>query len=348
MGAGIDDICTVLGLGAPGDPPELVAGGSSAARWRVRTARGRWLVKTTPAPAAWQRHEMRVSGRLERAAYEAGVPMPAPAEPVATLSVPAKPDETRSAATGIAGYWVRLAGDGRYARASAWIDGRPCAGPADESLAAWLGRTVAAIERLHLPGDPSAEAAYPVHPVPDWQEWLGQAVSAGILRRPRALAVLDAITDGTALVREALAGDPVFGLAHRDVSRSNIVVTAGGPVLIDFDYAGPEVPWWEFVHHGFGLASPALGEQPPRPELIHVALASYAEAGGMPGPARPEAFAGLVRAMLSTLAYELWLAAGHRAATPDRRGAATRSVRQLAVRLPGVLSSLGSWSDLIR
>jgi hypothetical protein len=348
MGAGIDDICTVLGLGAPGDPPELVAGGSSAARWRVRTARGRWLVKTTPAPAAWQRQEMRVSGRLERAAYEAGVPMPAPARPVTALSMPAKPAETRSAVTGIAGYWVRLDEDGRYARASAWIVGGPCAGPASESLAAWLGRTIAAIERLHLPGDPSAEAAYPVHPVPDWQEWLGQAVSAGILRRPRALAVLDAITDGTALVREALAGNPVFRLAHRDVSRSNIVVTAGGPVLIDFDYAGPEVPWWEFVHHGFSLASPALGEQPPRPELIHVALASYAEAGGVPGPARAEAFAGLVRAMLSTLAYELWLAAGHRAASPDRRAAATRSVRQLAVRLPGVLSSLGSWSDLIR
>jgi len=30
----------VLGLGAPYDPPELAAGGSSAARWRVRTARG--------------------------------------------------------------------------------------------------------------------------------------------------------------------------------------------------------------------------------------------------------------------------------------------------------------------
>ncbi len=295
MGTGIDDICAVLGLGTPGDPPELVAGGSSAARWRVRTARGRWLVKTTPAPPDWQLHEMQVSGRLERAAYEAGVPMPAPAEPVAARSVPA-------------GYWVRLDEDGRYARASAWIDGMPCTGPASESLAAWLGRTIAAIECLRLPSDPSAEAAYPVHPMPDWQEWLGQAVSAGTLRRTGTLAVLDAITDGTALVREALAGNPEFRLAHRDVSRSNIVVAAGGPVLIDFDYAGPEVPWWEFVHHGFDLASPVLGEQPPRPELIHVALASYAGAGGLPGPARPEAFAGLVRAMLSTLAYELWLA----------------------------------------
>ena len=52
--------------------------------------------------------------------------------------------------------------------------------------------------------------------------------------------------------------------------------------------------------------------------------------------------------MLSTLAYELWLAAGHRAATPERRAAATRSVRQFAARLPDVLSSLGSWSALIR
>jgi hypothetical protein len=77
MRAGIEDICEVLDLGAACDPPELVTGGSSAARWRVRTTRGRWLVKTS-APAAWQLREMRVSGRLERAAYEAGVPMPTP------------------------------------------------------------------------------------------------------------------------------------------------------------------------------------------------------------------------------------------------------------------------------
>jgi hypothetical protein len=77
----MDDICAALGLGVPGGPPEPVTGGSSAAAWRVNTARGRWLVKTMPPPAAWQLHEMRVSGQLERAAYEAGVPMPEPAEP---------------------------------------------------------------------------------------------------------------------------------------------------------------------------------------------------------------------------------------------------------------------------
>jgi hypothetical protein len=144
----------------------------------VRTTRGRWLVKTTPAPAAWQLREMRVSGSLERAAYEAGVPMPTPAQPTGTGS-------------------------------------------------------------------------------------------------------------GT-------------------------------------------------------------GERPPEPELIHVALVAYAEAGGAGGPARVQAFAGLVRATLGTLAYELWLAAGHRTATANRRAAAAQSVRQHAARLPVILSSLDSWSRLIR
>ncbi len=115
MRAGIEGICAALGLGAPCDPPEPVAGGSSAECWRVRTARGRWLVKVVRTPAAWQLHEMRVSGRLERAAYEAGVPMPAPAEPA------------RPAA---AGYWARLSGDGSYARASAWVYGSPPGGSA--------------------------------------------------------------------------------------------------------------------------------------------------------------------------------------------------------------------------
>ena len=184
--------------------------------------------------------------------------------------------------------------------------------------------------------------------MPDWRDWLDQAAAAGILGRAQALEVLSLVTDGTALVREALAGDPVFRLAHRDVSRANIVVTTGGPVLIDFDYAGPEVPWWEFVQHCFDLASPALGERPPEPGLIHVALAAYAEAGGAGGPARVQAFAGLVRAMLGTLAYELWLAAGHRTVTADRRAAAVQGVRRLATRLPVILGSLDSWSRLIR
>ena len=126
------------------------------------------------------------------------------------------------------------------------------------------------------------------------------------------------------------------------------MIAAGGPVLVDFDYAGPEVPWWEFVQHRFDLASPVLGDRPPEPGLIQVALAAYAEAGGMGGPARPQAFAGLVRSVLGTLAYELWLAAGHRTATADRRADAARSVRRLAARLPVILGSLDSWSRLIR
>ena len=327
-----DAICEVLGLGESCGPAEPVAGGSSADRWRVRTGSGHWMVKTMPAPAAWQLREMVVSGRLERAAYQAGVPMPMPAE---------------SAGPAV-GYWARVGQDGGYARASAWVDGRPPAGPADVPLARWLGRTLASIERLALPGDPAAEAAYPVHPVPAWRGWLDEAAAAGVVSRRQAPGVLAAVTDATALMREGLAGGPAFRLAHRDASRANIVITASGPVLIDFGYAGPEVPWWECVHHGFDLASPVLGEQPPQAELVQAVLAAHAEAGGITGPARPDAFAGLIRAVLGSLAYHVWLAVGHRPASGPRRAASAASAQLQAARLPEIMDSLGAWCRLIR
>jgi hypothetical protein len=73
-----DAICKVLGLGVPCGSPEPVTGGSSAECWQVRTGHGRWMVKAMQAPAAWQLREMLVSGRLERAAYQADVPVAEP------------------------------------------------------------------------------------------------------------------------------------------------------------------------------------------------------------------------------------------------------------------------------
>ena len=278
------------------------------------------MVKVTAPPPAWQRHEMRVSADLERAAYRAGVAMPAPVEPVG----------------GSIGYWAPV--DDRWVRVSRWVDGVP---PDDDAaLAPWLGRTLAAIERLDLPGDPTAEAAYPLHDPAEWRDWLDEAVAAGVL--DRSSTVDSAVREGVDLVRAALATRPAFRLAHRDVNRRNVLVTAHGPVLLDFDYAGPEVPWWEVVHHAFDLPSP------PQPALVGAVLAAHRDAGGAPGPAGTGAFAGLVRAALNSLAYHLWLATGQRPAHPDRRLAAAALVRDRAATLPAMLSSLDRWSRLLR
>jgi hypothetical protein len=73
----------------------------------------------------------------------------------------------------------------------------------------------------------------------------------------------------------------------RDVNRRNVLVTVHGPVLLDFDYAGPEVPWWEVVHHAFDLTSP------PQPALVGAVLAAH--------PDRRLAAAALVRDQAAAL-----------------------------------------------
>jgi hypothetical protein len=178
---------------------------------------------------------------------------------------------------------------GMYARVSEWIDGVAPTTSADTSLAGWLGRTVAVIEHLALPGDQRAEAAYPVQSVADWRLWLDEARAAGMLDVRQARGLSAAVTDATALMQAALAADHVFQLAHRDVNRRNILRADRGPLLLDFDYAGTEVPWWEFVHHAFDLASPRLGDYPPRPEQVDAALTAYQETGASAGTAEPEA-----------------------------------------------------------
>lgn len=257
---------------------------------------------------------MHVAGRLERAAVAAGVATPAPVEP----------------GRDSVGYWAPF-GTG-YARVSAWVD---VLGPTvvDDVVAAWAGRTLAMIRRLELPGDPSAEAAYPVHPLADWVDWLAAD--------PLGEGLEPVVARATRRVEAALAAGPRFQLAHRDVSRENVLVTASGPVLIDFDHAGPEEPWWEVVHQAFALAWE--GEQPHR-ERVRAVLDGYAGAGGVPGPADPVAFTGLLAATLGWLAYSFWLATGQRACPPARRAIAAADVPRAARRLTTILDAAGEWA----
>jgi Ser/Thr protein kinase RdoA (MazF antagonist) len=325
-------IAELFGLGAPLTAPAPLAGGSSSGRWRLDTDGGRWMVKLTEAPQPWQLHEMEVSGRLERAAFAAGVPMPRLAPPGASA----------------VGLWTPMdhAG-GSYVRVSEWVDGAMPSASDTALLAGWLGRTLATIDGLHLPGDPTVEAAYVVHDVAQWRGWLDEAVHAELLNSGTVAGLWPAVRDGTALVQAAMAAGPVFQLAHRDVSVHNILLTAAGPLLLDFDYAGPEVSWWEFVHHAFDLSNSRLGHEPPAPGVVRAALAAYTAAGATHGPANPEAFAGMMRSIMSAIAYNVWIALGHRPADAARRAFAAQVARNLAEQLPLIVRSIDSWTGLI-
>lgn len=319
-------VAAAFRLGRARSPLEPLRGGSSAGTWRLETDRGRWLVKTLSSPPDWQRGAMRVSATLERAATAAKVAMPAPVEPHGDT----------------VGYWARLDAD-EFARVSAWVD---VTGPTvvTPELAAWAGATLATIGHLDLPGDPTAEAAYPVHPVADWAAWLDTPAAT----EPRGPAgdLLSVVTDATDRVHAELATGPRFRLAHRDVSRDNILCTADGPVLVDFDHAGPEVPWWEVTHFVFALAW--AGHRAPRPDIVRAALTGYRDAAGPLGPATAAAFTGMLAATLRAVAYNLWLATGQRPAAPERRAAAIGVVRAAPGILATMLNSTDQWSTLLR
>ncbi|MEU0564438.1 phosphotransferase [Nonomuraea sp. NPDC005983] len=304
-----------------------LSGYSSASAWKLRTEAGLWVVKAQYAIKRWEVEAMRHSGDLERAALAAGIAVPRPVE----------------GGEGAAGFWAPAPGGTEYLRVSAWADGPRAELPAGRELAAWLGGTVAALAAVAPPVDVRQGRGYPLHPLAQWEEWLS---TESVGRREKA-RLLSAAADGTPLVQEALAASrSPFVLSHRDLNHRNILLTPHGPTLIDFDQAGPEVPWWELVHFAFLLACASLGDDEPDPVLLGAAVSAFAERGGNVGELDLSAFAGLLRGMLEWPAANLMVLAGD--APAARRGEALRQVAEAARVLPVIMGSVERWVAVLR
>jgi hypothetical protein len=316
-------VAEAFGLGTPVAPAAALPGGSPAGRWRLRTDRGCWMVKTYDAPAAWEREQMRDAGALEQGAYAAGVAMPRPVPP-------------RGPALGL---WQPV-GTG-YARVAEWVEGSP---PAEHTmaLARWLGRTLAAIDGLGLAADPSAGVAYALHPMADWHRWLDGAHAAGVLDRRDTAQAKASVADATALVAAGLATGPAFQIGHRDANMRNFLLTDRGPVLIDFDSAGPEVPWWGAVYHAWDLGRPDIGALGP------AVLDAYVDGGGAPGPADPTAFAGTMRGVLDGFAFHVRTALGEGPVEAARRANSRRYTQLYSRGLPEAMGLIDGWVPLLR
>jgi hypothetical protein len=135
---------------------------------------------------------------------------------------------------------------------------------------------------------------------------------------------------------------------HRDVSRVNILLTDAGPQLLDFDSAGPQVPWWEAVGHFFALASPDLGRVEPDRRSIDAAVAGFHDAGGELGPATPEAFTGKLAADLSYTAFLLWNACGHRGGDAAWHRRCARDMQRSLDTLSSIAASAQRWSTWLK
>ncbi len=155
----------------------------------------------------------------------------------------------------------------RAARAAGVRTATPVPAPADEAgIRVW--------ERI--------EATRPTEPAdPVLAAWLGETVAVIAGLRLDETSTVDGLTV----------------LCHRDINTRNVVIGPDGPVLLDFGNTGPQVPWWELVHHAFLLSCRDLGPQEPDPATIRTAVRSYVERGGVVGPADRSAFTALMAGM---------------------------------------------------
>ena len=294
-------MCRAFGLGTPSSSPRPLPGLSTAHVFGIETDRGSFVVKRSdsrpdPGPST-----------LERAARVAGVATARPIEPP----------------TPAVGYWAEL--EGGYVRVSEAVVGAPLALPASPAVATWLGRTIAVITGLRL--DPGVASLGP-----DAGLAGEAAVRAWATALPGHPALAATLREFDQLVAAAKSSAPPSVLTHRDLNARNILLAASGPVLLDFDHAGPATAWAELVHHTFLLACTDLGAEEPDPAVVRAAVRGYLDAGGEPGPAAPAAFASLLAGLAGWVGINL-----------DNRAV----LAQAAASLPPVLDALPRWSRLL-
>ena len=301
-------LAAAAGIGELVAAPVVLKRGSVAC-WRVTTSRGDFHVKRF----AVRDPALAVCAEIERAAQRAGVSL---AEPIA-LGVDV---------------------DGEVVHVHRWWHGRPLE-PGDE-IAGWLGATLATLHTLPPPSSAPADALtsyYGLHPEAAWRTWFRDGRSRGLAwaERDEPLAAVLAASD---VIAAGLAAESRRAGTHRDLLGANILRNGAALALIDWDCAGPDVPWFEAVRAAieFGrLAATVDGMRPlqPDPGVSRAILAAYEQAGGERGVTGVLGLAGVLGMAQWRIAFAVQVSLGDRAAPPDERAECTAY-------LPGALAKL--------
>jgi hypothetical protein len=315
-------IADAFALGRP--TSDLVAYSySSLPTWTLDTVSGRVLVKRVSCDG-WRDELDRAMG-FEQRAMDVGIDMPRPIRPVAPVF----------------GYVASVEGLGQV-RAYEWIEGRPLAGTDD--VAEWLGATLARLHGIAALGRAEPQW-YGLHSEQQWRAWLMSGLEqrcswAPILRRRLA----DVLT-ATAWIGHAFQSAGDYVMTHRDVEPWNVLMTPGGPVLVDWDTAGPDSAGLEAAQAAVVFAG--RGRAEPDADAVRRTLVSYEHHGGRPARHGRDALARRAGLRLNRLSERLRISLGQQEpGSASRAHAEARAGEQLE-ELPAFLDNLARWSRLL-
>jgi Ser/Thr protein kinase RdoA (MazF antagonist) len=275
-----ESISKAFGLGRSIEPLTPVQH-TSFETWRLRTASADYLVKRLwglDDPPWWTHIEQGMA--LEAAALTQGLPIARPVEPRAPAF----------------GYAARVHEFGTV-RLYDWIEHRTLT-PADD-VAAWLGRVAARLHGLMpLPGVQPEWRWWGVFPRDRWEEWAALGRSQA---KPWATALGDKVGFFYELGQSiqaafTTAGDQV--LSHGDLEPYNVLVSAEGPVLIDWESVACESATLEISRAALSFG----GDNPARISRI---LQEYVDSGGALAPTGDDLFVRKVSLHLCHLAERL-------------------------------------------
>jgi aminoglycoside phosphotransferase (APT) family kinase protein len=303
-------------FGLPGEPTAYVevGGGWSNVVLRLSTAYGDYAVKELrnawgePRWLEW----LDEGWRLENASAATGVAMPEP--------VPAP-------GGGAVAFVERNGGGGVVpVRVHRWVESTTVPRlPVDDALAAWVGRTLAAVHGLDLrPVRPDLYASRVGLTRADaWPDLVARSRAAGATWAAR-LASAERLAHRASDLLVPWDDDEAV-LTHGDVDQKNLLLGARGPLLCDWDVALPAVPSHDLAHAALTMAGWT------EPGIAAAVVRGYREAGGV-----------LVALAPSDLGPALCSRLGWIRFTVDRAldPAATEQDRAAAERVPDLLDDL--------
>lgn len=328
-------ICAGFGLGLPAGEMTPVVGGLTHRMSRLGTSRGFFAVKeiNIDPKGTRQRPWIERAYTLERAAFEAGLPLPRP---------------VTARATGLClGEIERHDGSVATVRVHEWVDGEGLRRVVyGAEYAARVAGVIAGIHALNMPAGVTLRDSLRTGGDEHWLPLADRVEQSNIEWRWEFRGLLHTIRDLEAYVDSARGDSTTLILSHRDADQKNWMKTPSGELLlVDWDAAGPIHPRHDVANTALAWAGVQLGE--PDWKVVQAWIGAYREAGGELDRILPGDLAEFVVVAIWWFEYNVRRALGERARDDTDRAMSADVARREFKSLPRVLRSLERWERVL-